>query len=422
MSQAFLEDLEWRGLLHQCSDIAALGHAMSQKPITLYCGFDPTAVSLHVGNLVPLLSIVRFARAGHRALALVGGATGLIGDPSGKSNERVLQSSEDVLARSELIKKQLMQYVGPVGGTVVNNLDWTREVRLLEFLRDIGKNFSVNAMIRRDSVSARLDREGEGISYTEFSYMLLQAFDYLNLFERHGCTLQIGGSDQWGNIVSGADLIRRTHNASAFALTFPLLTNSDGEKFGKSVQGAVWLDPALTSPWDFYQFWVNAADADVIRFLKVFTFLSRAEIEVLDESVRERPHLREAQKRLASEMTILVHGEAQARQIVAAVEAIFGGGDVTLMSSSILESLLSSVPSVILEKGEVPKLNSMLVRAGIEASMGKANESVRQGAISVNNVRQGDAHAEIPDANWLHGAFLVLKKGKKHFALVKRVP
>lgn len=322
----FLEDLRWRGLISDCTNEAALAERLAAGPLTLYCGFDPTAQSLHVGNLIPLLGLVRFQRAGHKVLALTGGATGLIGDPSGKSVERNLQSTQDVEARTLKIEKQLKQFVDTSSserGEVVNNLEWTQNLSVLDFLRDTGKHFSVNAMIARDSVRSRIEREGDGISFTEFSYMLLQAQDFLKLFESRNCVLQIGGSDQWGNMCSGADLVRRKHGKEAFSLTFPLLTTSDGQKFGKTVKGAVWLDAELTSSWEFFQFWMNTSDEDVIKLLKFFTFLPKEEILNLESKTRLTPQLREAQHRLAWELTALVHGSAVANSCRQAAGGLF---------------------------------------------------------------------------------------------------
>lgn len=420
-----LDDLRWRGLIHQCSNEAALAERLAAGPVTLYCGFDPTATSLHVGNLVPLLALVRFQRAGHRVLALVGGATGLIGDPSGKSAERVLQTPEEVLLRAGRIEDQLARFVGTQGadrGAVVNNLDWTQDLNVLEFLRDVGKHFSVNAMMHRDSVRSRLAREGEGISFTEFSYMLLQAFDFLKLAEREGCALQIGGSDQWGNLCSGLDLIRRKQGAEAFALTFPLLTTHDGKKFGKSEKGAVWLDPALTSVWEFFQFWLNADDKDVVQLLKLFTFLSREDIEGLEHDTLTQPHLRRAQRRLAREMTALVHGTTAAEEAIQMAEVLFGKGDPASLSETALEALCQALPHLDLEESAPLGLALAMVKLGLEASTTRANETVRAGGASVNGVRLNDPLAPLASLNWLHDRFLLVKKGKKHFGVIQRTP
>ncbi|MFD0889468.1 tyrosine--tRNA ligase, partial [Streptosporangium algeriense] len=304
-----LDDLAWRGLIAQSTDIDALRAAMAEGPITVYCGFDPTAPSLHVGNLVPLLTLTRLQRAGHRIIGLVGGATGLIGDPSGRSTERSLNSSEVVaewVARIRVQLEKFLDFSEESGGTLVSNLDWTEGMSAIDFLRDVGKHFPINRMLARESVSARLG--GDGLSYTEFSYQILQANDYLELNRRYGCTLQIGGSDQWGNITAGTDLIRRVTGGHVHALTVPLITKADGTKFGKTAGGAVWLNPEMTSPYAFYQFWLNADDRDVVKFLKIYSFKSREEIEELEKAAVERPAAREAQRALAAEFTTLLHG------------------------------------------------------------------------------------------------------------------
>ena len=421
----FFEDLRWRGLVQQCSDEAGLIKALDTGPVTLYCGFDPTAESLHVGNLVPLISLARFQRAGHRTLALVGGATGLIGDPSGKSTERALQSDEQVRERAARIAAQLSQFVDTTDtarGAVVNNLDWTQGVSMLSFLRDVGKHFSVGAMLARDSVKSRLAREGEGISFTEFSYMLLQAFDFHELARLHGCTLQIGGSDQWGNMVSGADLIRRKLGRDAFALTFPLLTTHDGKKFGKSEKGAVWLDASLTSVWDFFQFWLNAADADVIRLLKLFTFVPRADIEALERELHANPGSRSAQRRLAMEMTSLVHGEAAALEMSQASEVLFGKASVESLAPGALVRLFRAVPSAEVNAADDGPLtvSGLLVRLGLETSMTKAHEVARSGGLSVNGTKVQDGRTLVSSLAPLHGAWWLVRKGKKAFGLARR--
>ena len=439
-----IEDLQWRGLIHQCTNLDALSARLSTGPVTLYCGFDPTAESLHVGSLVPLLTLARFQRAGHRSLALVGGATGLIGDPSGKSAERVLQTPEDVAHRTELIKAQVSRFLdltprelvdshtqgdmaagdftleGALRPTaaVLNNLDWTAGVGVLEFLRDMGKHFSVNAMIHRDSVRSRLEREGEGLSFTEFSYMLLQAFDFLKLHEREGCELQIGGSDQWGNMCSGSDLIRRIHCKDSFALTLPLLTTSDGQKFGKTVKGAVWLDAKLTSPWDFFQFWLNAADADVVRFLKLFTFLPREAIEALEQDTLERPQLRRAQRQLAWEMTALVHGEQAAQDAADTAGVLFGLQPPHSLSATALEGLAQALP--VVEAGaEGIALNAALVALALEPSKTRAGAAVKSGAVAVNGEKKEDPMVVLTAGQALHGSYSLVRKGKKSFGLIR---
>jgi tyrosyl-tRNA synthetase len=431
-AKAFISDLQWRGLLFQAIDLDGLTGRMAQGPVTLYCGFDPTAQSLHVGNLVPLLTLARFQRAGHRTLALVGGATGRIGDPSGKSAERDFQDLEVIAERTRHIQAQLQHFIAcadDARGKLVNNLNWTQDVNVLDFLRDIGKHFSVNAMMARDSVKSRLKREDSeevgstgptGISFTEFSYMLLQAFDFLTLAETEGCVLQIGGSDQWGNMCSGVDLIRRKLSREAFAMTLPLLTTHDGKKFGKSEKGAVWLDAQMTSPWEFFQFWVNTDDKDVVRFLKLFTFVERAEIEALEIQLREAPQLRPAQKRLAQCMTDLVHGESVRLQLEAAAAALFGKGDINVLTCDTLAQVSRSAPRV-----QVPRdakditITELLVQSGLEGSNTRATKVVQQGGVALNGVKTLDARAPVTVDQALHERFVVLKKGKREFAIVE---
>jgi tyrosyl-tRNA synthetase len=432
-AKEFIDDLQWRGLLFQAIDLDGLTGRMAQGPVTLYCGFDPTAQSLHVGNLVPLLTLARFQRAGHRTLALVGGATGRIGDPSGKSAERDFQDLEVIAERTRHIQAQLQHFIAcqdDARGKLVNNLSWTQDVNVLDFLRDIGKHFSVNAMMARDSVKSRLKREDSeeegntgptGISFTEFSYMLLQAFDFLTLAEKEGCVLQIGGSDQWGNMCSGVDLIRRKLSREAFAMTLPLLTTHDGKKFGKSEKGAVWLDAQMTSPWDFFQFWLNTDDKDVVRFLKLFTFIERAEIEALEQQSLEAPHLRAAQKRLAQSTTDLVHGENARQQVEAAAQILFGkGGDFTVLTADTLSQIARSVPYVRAPRDN-PGLTvtGILLQAGLEASNTSAAKVVQQGGVSLNGVKAQDARAAVTVGQALHQRFVVLKKGKREFAIVE---
>lgn len=333
-----LDDLAWRGLIAQSTDIDALRAAMAEGPITVYCGFDPTAPSLHVGNLVPLLTLTRMQRAGHRIIGLVGGATGLIGDPSGRSTERSLNSSDTVaewVARIRVQLERFLDFSEESGGILVSNLDWTENMSAIDFLRDVGKHFPVNRMLARESVSARLG--GEGLSYTEFSYQILQANDYLELNRRYGCALQIGGSDQWGNITAGTDLVRRVTGGHVHALTVPLITKADGTKFGKTAGGAVWLNPEMTSPYAFYQFWLNADDRDVVKFLKIYSFRSREEIERLEKAAVERPAAREAQRALATEFTTLLHGADECAAVVAASAALFGQGSLEGLPARTLE-------------------------------------------------------------------------------------
>ena len=416
-----LSDLATRGLIQQSSDLRELDFRLDQGPIALYCGFDPTAESLHVGNLIPLITLARFQRAGHKVLALVGGATGLIGDPSGKTAERTLQSDEQVARRAERVQAQLAKFVDVTDrlrGELVNNLDWMQGVSMLEFLRDIGKHFSVNAMVARDSVKSRLIREGEGISFTEFSYMLLQAFDFYELFRRHHCELQIGGSDQWGNMCSGVDLIRRETGQAAMALTVPLLTTHDGKKFGKSESGAVWLDPSMTSVWEFYQFWLNTDDQDVIRLLKMFTFIPLEHIRTLEHATLTRPQDRSAQRELAVAMTQLVHGSAAAAQAQLTADVLFGGKDPSSLNEPALEGLAQALRVVKIERSLVlPRLATLLVQAGLEPSMTRANQSLSAGAVTVNGVKQTDVAVVLEDLQAFFGKYFLIRKGRKSFAL-----
>ncbi|MGN9842916.1 tyrosine--tRNA ligase [Nonomuraea sp. H19] len=409
-----LDELEWRDVLAQTTDIDALREALSKGPITVYAGFDPTAPSLHVGNLATLLILTRFQRAGHKPIGLVGGATGLIGDPSGRSTERVLNTAEVVAEWVSRIRVQVEKFLafepGPNAATLVSNLDWTAELSAIDFLRDVGKHFPVNRMLARESVSARLG--GEGLSYTEFSYQILQANDYLELFRRHDCVLQVGGSDQWGNITAGVDLIRRVEGAHVHALTGKLITKADGTKFGKTAGGAVWLDPALTSPYAFYQYWLNADDRDVIRFLKVFTFRSREEIDELEKAVADRPFAREAQRALAEDLTTLVHGADELAAAVAASKALFGQGSLTELSAATLEAALAEVPKAAIPALGVP-LVDLMADSGLVESKSAARRAVKEGGAYLNNVKITD-EAYVPTADdLLQGRFMVLRRGKK---------
>ncbi|MEV0200447.1 tyrosine--tRNA ligase [Nonomuraea sp. NPDC050691] len=409
-----LDELEWRDVLAQTTDIAALREALSKGPITVYAGFDPTAPSLHMGNLATLLILTRFQRAGHRPVGLVGGATGLIGDPSGRSTERVLNTTEVVAEWVGKIRVQLEKFLsfepGPTAAEVVSNLDWTAELSAIDFLRDVGKHFPVNRMLARESVSARLG--GEGLSYTEFSYQILQANDYLELYRRQDCTLQVGGSDQWGNITAGVDLVRRVEGAHVHALTGKLITKADGTKFGKTAGGAVWLDAELTSPYAFYQYWLNADDRDVVRLLKVFTFRTREEIDELEKAVAERPFAREAQRTLAEDLTAMVHGADELAAAIAASKALFGQGSLEELPAATLDAALAEVPKVT-----VPALGAALVDlmadSGLVESKSAARRAVKEGGAYLNNVKITDeAYAPTP-GDLLHGRFLVLRRGKK---------
>jgi tyrosyl-tRNA synthetase len=417
------EDLQWRGLVFQCTDEVGLEKALSEGPIILYAGFDPTAESLHVGNLIPLLTLMRFQAHGHRALALVGGSTGQIGDPSGKSAERTLNDDSVVARRTVLIADQLSDFIGSndLLGRVVNNLDWTKSVGVLEFLRDIGKHFSVNEMMARDSVKSRLARDQEGISFTEFAYMLLQSFDFLKLAENENCTLQIGGSDQWGNMCSGVSLVHRKLGREAFAMTLPLLTTFDGKKFGKSEKGAIWLDPGMTSTWSFMQFWKNVDDNDVIKLLKMFTFLSQDEIAALEMSLQNEPHLRMAQKALAQEMTDLVHGKHVRVKLETAAEALFGKGDVRNIDEATLELIARSQGGPQVSKDDNPTVTQLLILAGLESSNTRAAKVVQQGGVSINQVKASVADQRVGSADLLHRRFVVLKKGKRDISIIEFV-
>jgi tyrosyl-tRNA synthetase len=423
MAADILDDLAWRGLTAQTTDLDALRADLAGGVVTLYCGFDPTAPSLHAGNLMPLLTLRRFQQAGHRPIVLGGGATGMIGDPR-DVGERTMQPAETVAAWTDRIRGQLERFVefgtGPTAALTVNNLDWTADLPVLTFLRDVGKHFSVNVMIARETVKARL--ESSGISYTEFSYLLLQSMDYLELFRRHGCRLQIGGSDQWGNIVGGVDLIRRVEKESVHALTTPLVTNAAGEKFGKSTGGgSLWLDPELTSPYAFYQYWINADDRDTGRYLRYFTFLERAEIEDLDRQTAEAPAKRAAQRRLAQEMTTLVHGPDETARVEAASRALFGQGELRDLDPATLAAALGETPGATVRR-PLPSVADLLVATGLDASRSAARRTVAEGGAYVNNVRVADADAAPDEGELLHGRWLVLRKGRRTLAGVDAAP
>jgi len=424
MSESLLDDLRARGLIAQVSDEAALADHLNGGSRVLYCGFDPTAESLHIGNLVPLLSLRRFQLHGHRPILLLGGATGLIGDPSGRSSERNLNQPEIVAGWVDRIRAQVERFVsfdGNNGARIVNNLDWTANLSVIDFLRDVGKHFSVNAMIQRDSVRSRLEREGEGISYTEFSYMLLQAMDYLHLARTEGCTLQIGGSDQWGNIVSGMDLVRRKLHRESFALTLPLVTKADGTKFGKSAGGAIWLDRDKTSPYSFYQFWLNTADADVGNFLRLFTFVNVEEISALIEAHTQAPEQREAQRRLAREMTVMVHGEAACQSAERIAASLFHGSLEHLSADDLEQLALDGMDCTDIESAEFGLLD-VLTRSGLAQSNGAARKLVAGGGVRVNAAPVADAEARMDWRDALHGRYYLVRRGKKNWHLIRRVP
>jgi tyrosyl-tRNA synthetase len=420
---AVLDDLAWRGLVADSTDLEALRAAAAAGPLTLYCGFDPTAPSMHMGNLVQILTVRRFQLAGHRPLALVGGATGLIGDPK-ESGERVLNPRELVeewVAKFRAQLERFYDFDSPDNAAVmVNNYDWTQGLSTLEFLRDVGKHFSVNRMLDREAVSARL--AGAGISYTEFSYQLLQSYDYLQLHQTYGCTLQTGGSDQWGNIVAGVDLVRRVTGNRVHALTTPLVTKSDGSKFGKTESGTVWLDPALTSPYAWYQFWLNVEDAIAPQLLRIFSFRGHDEIEALEESLREKPQAREAQRALAEELTDLVHGRAERAKVEAAARALFGQGDVADLDADTLDAALAEAPHAVVTAGEWADgitVADALARSGLVASKGAARRTIGEGGAYVGNVRVTEENAALGEADLLHGRWVLLRRGRRHIGGIR---
>lgn len=421
MSKALLEDLEWRGLIAQSTDRKELETALS-KPISLYLGVDPTAPSMHLGNLVVFLVLRRFQLAGHRPIALVGGATGLVGDPSGKNDERTLNEEKLVADWVAKIRKQVEKILDfkdkSASAKLVNNLDWTKSVSALELLRDIGKHFSVNQMLAKDSVATRLS--STGISYTEFSYQVLQAFDYLELYRRDQCKLQIGGSDQWGNIVAGLDLIRKVEGGSAHALTVPLLAKSDGSKFGKTASGAIWLDENMTSAYEFFQFWLNSDDADMPKLLKVFSMKDRSEIERLIETLKVNPGAREAHRELAREMTTLIHGQQMAKSVEDAAKALFGQGEIDQLDLKTLDSALSQLPKTTIKKGDpYPSWVDLLAATGVVDSKSAARRIVKEGGGYLNN-KKVESEDFTPSKNdLLHGKYLLLRKGKRDLAAVE---
>ena len=421
MSNPLLEDLEWRGLIAQSTDRKELEQALA-KPMSLYLGFDPTAPSLHVGNLVVLLVLRRFQLAGHRPIPLVGGATGLVGDPSGRSEERSLNDEQVVAEWVSKIKKQLEKIIDfsdeKNSAVMANNLDWTKPVSALEFLRDIGKHFSVNQMLAKDSVANRLATAG--ISYTEFSYQVLQAFDFLELYRRHECKLQIGGSDQWGNIVAGLDLIRKVEGGAAHALTVPLLAKADGSKFGKTAGGSIWLDPQMTSAYEFFQYWLNSDDADMPKLLKVFSMKSRTEIERLIETVKTNPGAREAHRELARELTTMIHGEQMAQKVELAAKALFGHSDISELDLATLDSALAQLPRTQIAKGQpLPTWVDLLAATGVVDSKSAARRIVKEGGAYLNNQKVESEDFTPSKADLLHGKYLLLRKGKRDLAAVE---
>ncbi len=421
-----IDELQWRGLIAQTTDLDALRKAIADGPITLYCGFDPTAGSLHVGHLTQILTLARFQQAGHRPIALVGGGTGLIGDPK-PSAERRLNTVETVLGWVEALRGQLSAFLRftpqgeeprPTDAILADNGEWLSGINAIEFLRDVGKHFSVNQMLARDTVKSRLD--GEGMSYTEFSYVLLQSYDFVQLYRRFGCTLQTGGSDQWGNITAGLDLVRRIEgnepHGQAHALTTNLLTKADGTKFGKTETGTVWLDPELTSPYAFYQFWFNADDRDVLRYLKVFSFRSREEIAELEALTAERPQARAAQRALAEELTTLVHGADECRNVVDASLALFGRAELSELDGRTLEAALAEVPKaeVAGPVSDLPAVADLFAQSGLTPSKSAARRAIQEGGAYVNNTKVTDVEARLSEDDVLQGRFVVLRKGKRN--------
>jgi tyrosyl-tRNA synthetase len=419
-----IDDLTWRGLIAVSTDLDDLRKALDTGVVTFYGGFDPTAPGLHIGNLVLLLTMRRLQQAGHRPIGLVGGATGLIGDPSGKSVERVLNPREVVAGWVDRIRAEVAQYLdftpGPSGALIVSNLEWTEHLSALDFLRDVGKHFPVNQMLSREVVRARL--ESGGITYTEFSYQILQANDFLELHQRHDCSLQVGGSDQWGNLVSGVDLIRRVTGDSVHALATPLITKPDGTKYGKTEGEAVWLSPELMTPYAFYQFWINRTDAEMPGLLRVFSFRSHEEIEELEREVAERPAARRAQRLLAEEMTALVHGQDELGRVQGASQALFGQGDLAALDELTLSAAIAEVPTASLGAGgELPPVADLMAACGIVASKSAARRAIAEGGAYLNNVKVTAEDAVPTAADLLHGRFLILRRGKRTVGAVRVV-
>jgi tyrosyl-tRNA synthetase len=411
-----VDELEWRGLIAQSTDLEALRAELASGQVTLYYGCDPTAPSLHVGNLIGLIVLRWFQQAGHRPIGLAGGATGFIGDPGGRSSERNLLTAEEVTSNVDRIGAQISRFVdlSEGNGILVNNIDWTAELSVIDFLRDVGKHFPVNVMLQKETVKRRL--EAGGISYTEFSYMLLQSNDYLELFRRHGCRLQVGGSDQWGNLTAGIDLIRRVESEAVHALSWPLVTTSSGEKFGKSTGGgSLWLDPALTSPYAFFQYFVNVEDADAGRYLRYFTFLPHEEIEALEAEIAERPQSRSAARRLAEELTSLVHGREETDRVIAASAALFGQGDLRTLDGGTLAAALREAPHIEVD-GVLPSVIDLLVATGLCPSKSAARRAIDEGGAYLNNLRVADAEVTPTADDLLADGWIVLRRGKRSLA------
>lgn len=417
MTNVLIEDLKWRGLIYQQTDEQGIEDLLNKEQVTLYCGADPTADSLHIGHLLPFLTLRRFQEHGHRPIVLIGGGTGMIGDPSGKSEERVLQTEEQVDKNIEGISKQMhniFEFGTDHGAVLVNNRDWLGQISLISFLRDYGKHVGVNYMLGKDSIQSRLEH---GISYTEFTYTILQAIDFGHLNRELNCKIQVGGSDQWGNITSGIELMRRMYGQTdAYGLTIPLVTKSDGKKFGKSESGAVWLDAEKTSPYEFYQFWINQSDEDVIKFLKYFTFLGKEEIDRLEQSKNEAPHLREAQKTLAEEVTKFIHGEDALNDAIRISQALFSG-DLKSLSAKELKDGFKDVPQVTLSN-DTTNIVEVLIETGISPSKRQAREEVNNGAIYINGERQQDVNYALAPEDKIDGEFTIIRRGKKKYFMV----
>lgn len=420
MANKLIEDLQWRGLLYQQTDAEGMEKLLNEEKVSLYVGVDPTADSMHIGHIVPLLTLRRFQQAGHRPILLVGGATGMIGDPSGRSEERNLLTEEQIARNVAGLKSQMERIFefgeDGNGAQLVNNFDWVGKMSVIDFLRDYGKLINVNYMLAKDTIASRLDT---GISFTEFSYTLIQGLDFNHLYDNYDVRIQVGGSDQWGNITTGLEVIRKTHdeNAKAFGITIPLVTKADGTKFGKTAGGAVWLDAEKTTPYEFYQFWINSADADVVKYLKIFTFLSREEIEALEVSVQEEPHLRKAQKALAEEMTRLIHGDEALETAKRITDALFSG-DLKALSASEMKNAFKDVPSTELPK-EDKNIVDVLVEANISSSKRQAREDVTNGAISINGEKITDLDYVVDSKDRLEDEFAIIRRGKKKYHMVK---
>ena len=421
MANELLQDLQWRGLLYQQTDAEGMEKLLNEQKVSLYVGVDPTADSMHIGHIVPLLTLRRFQKAGHKPILLVGGATGTVGDPSGRSEERQLQTMEQIEKNVQGLKKQMERLFdfssdAENGAQLVNNNDWVGPMTLIDFLRDYGKLINVNYILNKDTVASRLD---SGISFTEFAYTLIQGIDFNHLYDHHNVRIQVGGSDQWGNITTGLEMIRKTHdeNAKAFGITIPLVTKADGTKFGKTAGGAVWLDAEKTSPYEFYQFWINAADADVVKYLKIFTFLTREEIEALEVSVQQEPHLRKAQKALAEEMTRLIHGQ-EALEAAQRITAALFSGNLKELSATEMKDAFKDVPTAELPK-EDKNIIDVLIEAGVSSSKRQAREDVTNGAISINGEKVQDVAYTVDAKDRLEDAFTIIRRGKKKYHMVK---